>query len=128
MTDQKTTRTLVAKVLKTRGVKARKGQLRLQVGDLFWYVGLRAASPAPTSPLTFEVGCWSPDLGPEPEGGALDCPLLLDVPLEGDAVEAANGVVDLMESLDTLAVLEAALEAGRFPGALVDKPLRDRLG
>jgi hypothetical protein len=128
VTDQKTIRTQVTKVLKARGVKPRKGQLRLQVGDLFWYVGLRSAGPAPTAPLTFEVGCWPPEVGPEPEGGALDCPLLLDVPLAGDAVEAAHAIADLMESVGTLSALAAALEDGRLAGALVDRPLRERLG
>lgn len=128
MPDQKTTRALVTKVLKARGVKPRKGQLRLPVGDLLWYVALRAASPAPTAAMTFEVGCWAPDLGPEPEGGAVDCPLLIDLPLEGDPAEAAGAVVDLMESAGSLDELGAAFRAGRLQGALIDRALRERLG
>ena len=47
--DQKARRTAITKALKAGGAKARKGHLRLQAGDLFWYVDIRADSPSPAA-------------------------------------------------------------------------------
>jgi len=88
--DHKARRAAITKALKARGLKPRKGHMRLGVGELFWYVDLQADGPAPTAPLRFEVGCWPPSLGPEPEGGAVDCPLLADVPADGDPAAATE--------------------------------------
>jgi hypothetical protein len=121
--DQKAARAAIAKVLKQAGFKARKGQLRLGVGDLWWYVGVRAASPG--APLVYEVGCWVPALVPEPEGGPVDCPLLLDVPVgEEPAASAASLTRRLADvgSLDALAAFVADHD-----GVLVDRALREVL-
>ena len=68
-------RTAVVKLLKARGAKARRGHLRIPVGELFWYVDVLADGAGPTAPLRLEVGCWTAALPPEPDGGAVDCPL-----------------------------------------------------
>lgn len=120
--EQKQARAAVAKVFKARGLKPRKGHLRLAVGELFWYVDVRADGPSPTAALTFEVGCWLPSLGPEPEGGAVDCPLLVDVPAGDEPVTEAESVVRMMESAGSLDELRTVI-AG-VPGALVDRNLR----
>jgi len=122
LVEQKQARAAIAKVFKNRGLKPRKGHLRLSVGDLFWYVDVRSDGPAPTAALTFEVGCWLPALSPEPEGGAVDCPLLLDIPAGEEPIAEAESVVRLMQSagdLDGLRELVASV-----PGALVDRGLR----
>ncbi|GAA1537926.1 hypothetical protein [Nocardioides humi] len=119
-------RPAVVKLLKARGAKARRGHLRIPVGDLFWYVDVLADGVGPAAPLRLEVGCWTTALPPEPDGGAVDCPLLMDVPLGDDAVGATTALVDRVAAIGDLATLGARL--GDLPGALVDQRLRDLLG
>lgn len=118
-------RAAVVAALKRHGAKARKGQLRIGVGDLFWYVGLRADGVGPQAAWLFEVGCWVPELTPEPEGGAVDCPLMLDVPGGDDVVATASALVDDVTVVGDLAAL--GQWAQRHPEALVDRVLRERL-
>ncbi|WP_182376830.1 hypothetical protein [Nocardioides sp. WS12] len=115
------TRTAVVKVLKARGAKARRGHLRLQVGDLFWYVDPRVTGVGQRATLALEVGCWLPALPPEPDGGAVDCPLLFDYPVGDPAADTAT-LLDLVGSIGTVAELGVRLD--ELPGALVDKSLR----
>lgn len=126
--DQKPARQAVAKAFKARNVGLRKGHWRIP-GEVTWYVDLRASGPARDAALTFEVGAWVPGLTPEPEGGAIDCPLLLDVPLErdGDVAAQADALVDRLEAVPDPAALAAALERGDLAGAHVDRVLRDAL-
>ena len=131
--EQKAARAAVAKAFKARGVKARKGHYRVPHDQLAWYVDLRADSPRPDAALGFEVGAWVPDLGlgKEPEGGAVDCPLLLDRALDSagaaDVAAQVDALVDLLERLDSLAALGEAWRGGELEGALVDRDLRSRL-
>ncbi|TWH01461.1 hypothetical protein L615_001800000050 [Nocardioides sp. J9] len=111
----KQARAAVVKQLKARGAKARRGHLRIPVGELFWYVDPRASGAGSQAGLVLEVGCWTPALPPEPDGGAVDCPLLLDVPL-ADPVADTDRLLDVVTGLDEL------------PGALVDAALRELLG
>ncbi|MDO7869438.1 hypothetical protein [Nocardioides jiangxiensis] len=113
-------RAAAVKQLKARGAKARKGQLRLEAGDLFWYVDPRLSGGT----LVIETGCWLPSLGAEPEGGAVDCPLLFDWPAPDPAVDA-DLLVDLVAGIDSLDVLAARL--ADLPGVLVDKALKELL-
>ena len=122
--DQKARRTAITKALKAGGAKPRKGHLRLQAGEVFWYVDVRADSPSPTAALAFEVGGWLPAAGPEPEGGAIDCPLLADVPIGEDVSAAAQQLVALVAPVTDLAALRAFVDRGALPGALVDRKLR----
>lgn len=122
--DQKSARAAIATALKAGGLKARKGHLRLAAGELFWYVDVQAEGPAPTAALRFEVGCWLPSLTPEPEGGAVDCPLLADVPVGDDPAAAAEALVDLVGPVGSLGALRDLLVGGHLPGALVDRELR----
>lgn len=115
------TRAAVVKILKAGGAKARRGHLRLQVGDLFWYVDPRATGVGQGATLALEVGCWLASLPPEPDGGAVDCPLLFDHPIADPAVDTGS-LLDLIGSISTLAELGARLD--QLPGALVDKSLR----
>lgn len=115
------TRAAVVKVLKARGAKARRGHLRLQVGDLFWYVDPRVTGVGQHARLALEVGCWLPDLPPEPDGGAVDCPLLMDYAIADPAADTGT-LLDLLGSIGTLAELRARLD--ELTGALVDKSLR----
>ncbi|TCJ30901.1 hypothetical protein [Nocardioides jejuensis] len=113
-------RTAAVKQLKARGAKPRKGQLRLQVGDLFWYVDPRLSGGS----LVIETGCWLPALGGEPEGGAVDCPLLFDWPAADPAVDA-DLLVDLVLGIDSVGALRQRL--ADLPGVLVDKALKEIL-
>jgi hypothetical protein len=126
--DQKARRTAITKALKAGGAKARKGHLRLQAGDLFWYVDVRADSPSPAAALVFEVGCWLPAAGPEPEGGAIDCPLLADVPVEGDPAAATQALLAVIGPVGDADGLRRLIDADALPGALVDRRLRELLG
>jgi hypothetical protein len=117
-------RAAVLKQLKARGFKARRGHLRLAVGELWWYADVRVAGVGPQAGLVLEVGCWTPELPPEPDGGAVDCPLLLDVPLP-DPVADTETLVDLVSGIGDLATVARRL--GELPGALVDKALRELL-
>ncbi|GGO86829.1 hypothetical protein GCM10011584_09990 [Nocardioides phosphati] len=117
-------RAAVLKQLKARGFKARRGHLRLGVGDLWWYVDARIAGVGSAAQVVAEVGCWTPDLPPEPDGGAVDCPLLLDV-VVGEAVADTDALVDRVSTIGDLATLGQRLDD--LPGALVDKALRDLL-
>ena len=125
--DQKTRRAAIAKALKAAGAKPRKGHLRLPAGELFWYVDVRADSPAPSAPLVLEVGCWHPAAGPEPDGGAVDCPYLADVPLDEDAAAATARLLALIGPVTDLAALGAFVGQDVMPGALVDQRLRTLL-
>lgn len=126
--DQKARRAAITKALKGAGAKARKGHLRLQAGELFWYVDVRSDSPSPSADLTFEVGAWLPAVGPEPEGGAIDCPLLADVTVGADPTAATEALVSLVKPVGDLAALRGLVEAGTLPGVLVDQKLRALLG
>ncbi|MEQ6901754.1 hypothetical protein [Nocardioides sp. YIM 152588] len=119
------TRKAVTALLKRRGAKARRGHLRIPVDALFWYVDLRAEAAGPQAPLRLEVGCWTPELPPEPDGGAVDCPLLLDVALGADPVGETEAWLDLVTGIGDLATLASRLDD--LPGALVDRALRDHL-
>ncbi len=118
-------RASVVKVLKARGAKARRGHLRIPVGDLFWYVDPRVEGVGRSASLRLEVGCWLPDLPPEPDGGAVDCPLLLDVDLGEDPAAATEAWVERIAAIGDLTTLAARLDD--LPGALVDRSLRDLL-
>jgi hypothetical protein len=122
--DQKARRAAITKALKAGGAKARKGHLRLPAGDLFWYVDVRADSPAQSAALMFEIGAWLPGVGPEPEGGAIDCPLLADVPVGDDPAAATAELLATIGPVGDLAALRALVDAGTLPGALVDQKLR----
>ena len=117
-------RAAVLKTLKARGAKARRGHLRIAAGDLWWYVDPRVAGVGQQAGIVLEVGCWTPELPPEPDGGAVDCPLLFDVPVS-DAVADTEGLVDLVSGIGSLGDLGGRL--GDLPGVLVDKALRDLL-
>ena len=118
-------RTAVVKALKARGAKARRGHLRIPVGELFWYVDPRLEGVGRSATVRLEVGCWTPALPPEPDGGAVDCPLLMEVGLGDDPVAAADEVVDRVSGIGDLPTLRARLE--ELPGALVDQTLRELL-
>lgn len=126
--DQKARRAAITKTLKAGGAKARRGHLRLQVGDVFWYVDVRADSPVPTAGLTFEVGAWLSGAGPEPDGGAIDCPLLADVPVGDDATASTQELLSVIGAVGDLVALKAFVDAGTMPGVLVDQQLRHLLG
>lgn len=119
-------RASVVKVLKARGAKARRGHLRIAVDDLFWYVDTRAEGVGRSAALRLEVGCWTPQLPPEPDGGAVDCPLLADVPLGPDPAADTEALLDTVLAIGDLATLSERL--GELPGALVDRSLREMLG
>jgi hypothetical protein len=116
-------RAAVVRTLKARGAKARRGHLRLAVGELFWYVDLRFEGVGAGARLKLEVGCWTDRLPPEPDGGAVDCPLLLDNPL-ADPVADTEALLDRVARIGDLAALRVALDDGQLPGALVDRALR----
>lgn len=118
-------RAAVVKALKARGAKPRRGHLRLAVGDLFWYADVHAEGPGPQAPLRLEVGCWLPALPPEPDGGAVDCPLLMEVPLGDDPVGETERVLDLVAGIDSLPTLRERVP--ELPGVLVDRALRELL-
>jgi hypothetical protein len=118
-------RAAVVKALKSHGAKARRGHLRIAVGDLFWYVDPRVEGTGPGAALRLEVGCWTPALPPEPDGGAVDCPLLMDVPLGDEPVASTGELVAQLGAIGDLTTLAGAL--GDLPGALVDQALRDLL-
>ena len=122
--DQKARRAAITKALKAGGAKARRGHLRLQAGELFWYVDVRSDSPSPSAELIFEVGAWLPAAGPEPDGGAIDCPLLADVRVGEDPTRGTTDLLALISPGRDLATLRALVEADALPGALVDQQLR----
>jgi hypothetical protein len=117
-------RAAVLKQLKARGFKARRGHLRLAVGDLFWYVDARIAGVGSAAQVVAEVGCWTSALPPEPDGGAVDCPLLFDMAV-ADAAADTDALIDLISGIGSVTELGARL--GELPGVLVDKALRDLL-
>ena len=128
--DQKAARAAVAKAFRARKIALRKGHWRLPGSEVEWYVDLRSSGPRPDAALHFEVGAWLPALEqPEPEGGAVDCPLLVDVPLDtsgttADVASAVDALADLLASTDTIAGLRAALGTPPLAGAIVDRDLR----
>ena len=115
-------RAAVVKALKSRGAKSRRGRLRWAVGDLFWYADVLADAPGPDAQFRLQVGCWLPALPPEPDGGAVDCPLLVEFPLGAEPVAEAERVLGLLGAIGDLATLGDRL--AELPGALVDPPLR----
>lgn len=115
-------RAAVLKQLKARGFKARRGHLRIAAGDLWWYADARLAGVGPGAQVVLEVGCWTPELPPEPDGGAVDCPLLFDR-VVGDAVPDTDALVDLVSGIGSVAELGTRL--GDLPGVLVDRALRE---
>ncbi|MBS4754636.1 hypothetical protein KG112_17655 [Nocardioides sp. zg-ZUI104] len=118
-------RVAVVKALKAHGAKARRGHLRLTVGELHWYVDPLVEGVGQRAALRLEVGCWTAQLPPEPDGGAVDCPLLLDLPVGDDPVGAVADLVARVGSIGDLPTLAVRLED--LPGALVDRKLRDLL-
>lgn len=128
MTTVPEVRKAATKLLKARGAKARRGHLRIPVGNLFWYVDLRAEAPGPHARMRLELGCWTPALPPEPDGGAVDCPLLTEVGLDptDEPLGEIERVVDLVTSIGDLATLGVRLP--ELPDPLVDPPLRALLG
>ena len=133
--DQKTARAAATKAFKAGGMPLRKGHNRLgdpKKDDVVWYVDLRAQNPGPSAPLRFEIGCWVAALGqPEPEGGPVDCPLLLDRPVAAttpaEMSEEVDELVSLVGGLDSVAALRTALSAGDLGLPLVDRSLRTLL-
>lgn len=119
------TRAAVIKTLKARGAKARRGHLRLAVGDLYWYADPRADGVGPHARITLEVGCWVPAVAPEPDGGAVDCPLLVDIALS-DPVADTSRLLDLVTAIGDLTTLGQRLD--ELPGALVDQSLAPLIG
>ena len=126
--DQKARRAAVTKALRARKVALRKGHWRLPGPEITWYVDLRADGPSPSAPMRFEVGAWAAALGPEPDGGAVDCALLVDVPLTGEPAAEADALVDRLLALGTVADLAAARAAGDLADAQVDRDLAELMG
>jgi hypothetical protein len=126
--DQKARRTAVTKAFRARKVGLRKGHWRLPGPEITWYVDLRADGPAPSAPMRFEVGAWAGALGPEPDGGAVDCALLVDVPLGDDPAGEADALLDRLLALGTVAALASARAAGDLADAQVDRDLRELMG
>lgn len=118
-------RAAVIKQLKSRGAKVRRGSLRFEAGELFWYADARIAGTGARAELVLELGCWSPLLPPEPDGGAVDCPLLVEVQIV-DPVADVDALVDRVQGIDSLGVLATRL--GEFDGAMVDRALKEMLG
>jgi len=118
-------RAAVIKALKAGGAKARRGHLRLEAGELFWYVDPRLDGAGAAARLVLEVGCWLPSLPPEPDGGAVDCPLLVDVPLGDAPVPETQALLTTLAAVTDLSAL--ALQLSAWPDALVDAALRARL-
>ena len=130
--DQKARRTAVAKAFRARKVGLRKGHWRLPGGpgerSLTWYVDLRADGPGPAAALWFEVGAWPSALGPDPDGGAVDCALLADVPLEEEPAAAVDALVERLSALATVDDLARARRDGHLADAHVDRDLRELMG
>lgn len=126
--DQKARRAAVAKAFRARKVALRKGHWRIPGPEITWYVDLRAAGPGPDAAMHFEIGAWAAALGPEPDGGAVDCALLADVPLEGEPGAAASALLDRLLGLGTVTALADARRAGDLDDAQVDRDLRELLG
>jgi hypothetical protein len=130
--DQKAARTAATKAFKAGGMPLRKGHHRLgdpKSDDLVWYIDLRAQGAGPSAPLRFEIGCWVAALGhPEPEGGPVDCPLLLDRPVAAttpaEMGEEVGELVGLVGDLDSVSALREALADGALGRPLVDQSLR----
>jgi hypothetical protein len=126
--DQKARRAAVTKAFRAKKVALRKGHWRIAGPEITWYVDLRADGPSPAAAMRFEVGAWAVELGPEPDGGAVDCALLVDVPLEGEPGAAATALADRLLAVTTVEELAAARARGDFAGAFVDADLRDLMG
>lgn len=112
-------------LVKKRGAKARRGQLRLQVGELYWYLVLRASGAGTAATWNLEIGGWVPGLTPEPEGGAIDCPLLLDLAGGDDVLATTEAVIDSLAEIGDLTTLASWI--ADHPAAVVDRVLRERL-
>ncbi len=124
MADQKARRAAATKAFKARKVALRKGHWRIPGEEIIWYVDLRADGPSPAASMRFEVGAWPVSFGPEPDGGAVDCSLLLDVDLGQDPGGEVDALVDRLTGLGSIASLKGA----ELPGALIDADLRALLG
>ncbi len=122
--DQKARRAAVAKAFRGRKVVQRKGHWRIQGEEVTWWIDLRSDSPLPSAALGFEIGAWVPGSGPEPEGGAIDCPLLADVPLGEDPITETDALIDRLTAIGTLADLKGA----DLPDAYLDAAMRALLG
>lgn len=133
--DQKAARTAASKAFKAGGMPLRKGHHRLgdpKRDDIVWYIDLRAQGAGPGAPLRFEIGCWVAALNhPEPEGGPVDCPLLLDRPVASttpaEMGEEVDELVGLVGALDSVTALRDALSEGALGRPLVDQSLRTLL-
>lgn len=133
--DQKAARAAATKAFKAGGMPLRKGHHRLgdpKRDDLVWYVDLRAQGAGPSAPLRFEIGCWVAALEQsEPEGGPVDCPLLLDRPVAAttpaELGEEVGELVALVGDLDSLGALRDSLASGSLGRPLVDRTLRTLL-
>lgn len=112
-------------LVKKRGAKARRGQLRLEVGELYWYLVLRASGAGTAATWNLEIGGWVPGLTPEPEGGAIDCPLLLDLAGGDDVLATTETVIDSLAGVGDLTTLASWI--ADHPAAVVDRVLRERL-
>jgi hypothetical protein len=128
MTDQKARRMAVAKAFREHKVPLRKGHWKIQGAEVVWWVNLRSDSPLPTAALGFEIGAWVAGAGPEPEGGAIDCPLLADQALGADPAAQTAALVAQLQAIGTVAELDAAVGADAFPEAYLDATLREILG
>ncbi|UDY22384.1 hypothetical protein [Nocardioides sp. Kera G14] len=122
--DQKARRVAVAKAFRGAKVALRKGHWRIVGDEVVWWVDLRAAGPRPDAALTFEAGAWVEGTGPEPEGGAIDCPLLVDIPLGDDPAGEAAALIARLTAIGTVAELRAA----DLPGAYLDASMKELLG
>lgn len=128
MSDQKARRVAVAKAFRELKVPLRKGHWKIQGEEVTWWVNLRSDSPLPTATLGFEIGAWVDGAGPEPESGAIDCPLLADQVLGEDPVDQTAALVAALREVSTVAELTAAVSADLLPDAYLDATLREILG
>ena len=130
--DQKAARAAATKAFKAGGMPLRKGHQRLgdpKKDDFVWYADLRAQSAGPSALLSFEIGCWVAALDqPEPEGGPVDCPLLLDRAVvatsPAEMTEEVGALVERLAELDSVTALRTALADGTLGQPLVDQSLR----
>lgn len=127
MSEQKARRVAVAKAFREQKVALRKGHWKIQGTDVVWWINLRAESPSPSAALGFEIGAWVTGAGPEPEGGAIDCPLLADQVLGEDPTGQTLALVELLRGVSTLAELSDAVDNDLLPDAYLDATLAEIL-
>lgn len=121
---QKAHRAAAAKAFRAAKVPLRKGHWKIQGQYVVWWIDLRADAPSPTAPLTFELGAWVPGAGPEPDGGAIDCPLLADQPAGDDAGVTASALIEELRQIDSLEALSLSVRSQSH----LDASLRHMLG